>query len=132
MRTCGECTLCCKIPAIEGLKATNTWCKHVCAGGCSIYPERPKVCREFECWWLTHPEMPDNMRPDKVDFYVVGKDEDSLLRVMVNDVHPTAWLGRLEALRKKYHLLVSCGYKLTFVPSRVGAVPAKLVVDWVL
>ena len=42
-RTCGDCTLCCKVMAIEELaKPVGTWCPHCKPGrGCRIYPDRP-------------------------------------------------------------------------------------------
>lgn len=76
--------------------------------------------------------MPEWLRPDRVHFYVAGADEDEVLKVMVDHEYGNAWLGKLEDLRRGYHLLVSRGLNLTFLPGRGRAVPAKLVVDWVL
>ena len=41
MRTCGTCTLCCKVMAIAALKKPmNKWCEFCDKGaGCKIYPE---------------------------------------------------------------------------------------------
>lgn len=53
-RSCGTCTLCCKVLAIEELsKAHGVWCPHAKPGrGCAIYDTRPGSCREFHCGWL--------------------------------------------------------------------------------
>lgn len=54
-RTCGDCSLCCKLPSIAVLdKPADTWCPHCKPGhgGCTIYSERPDVCVKFECEWL--------------------------------------------------------------------------------
>ena len=59
-RSCGECSLCCKLLRIEAFnKPVGTWCSH-CApgrGGCTIYETRPTECRDFYCAWLTTPAL---------------------------------------------------------------------------
>ncbi|HEY6259004.1 MAG TPA: YkgJ family cysteine cluster protein [Xanthobacteraceae bacterium] len=56
-RSCGSCSLCCKLLSIEGLEDRPgwTWCKHCRPGkgGCSIYDNRPDACRNFVCGWLS-------------------------------------------------------------------------------
>lgn len=57
-RSCGDCRVCCRLPDIPELdKPINTWCKHTdletAGGGCGIYEDRPKTCREYECAWLS-------------------------------------------------------------------------------
>ncbi|MGM4958232.1 hypothetical protein ACT4MK_23450 [Bradyrhizobium barranii] len=44
-RACGDCTLCCKVMAIEALaKLAGSWCRHCKPGqGCAIYAERPAI-----------------------------------------------------------------------------------------
>jgi uncharacterized protein len=53
-RTCGACSLCCKLLPIAVLdKQANLWCRHCKPGnGCSIYRTRPQVCRDYQCGWL--------------------------------------------------------------------------------
>ena len=54
-RSCGDCSMCCKLLKIEEdeiNKPANQWCKHCRPGaGCTIYNDRPLVCRAF-CLWL--------------------------------------------------------------------------------
>lgn len=76
-RSCGECTLCCKLPEIVWPtdppvgrpplnKAANTLCQYCAEGkGCTIWPERPISCAGFQCLWLMG-FMDDDMRPDKI------------------------------------------------------------------
>jgi uncharacterized protein len=76
-RSCGECTLCCKLPEIVWPtdppvgrpplnKPMNTLCQYCVEGkGCTIWPERPISCAGFQCLWLMG-FMGDDMRPDKV------------------------------------------------------------------
>ena len=65
-RSCGDCTLCCKVMAVDAIKKpANKWCQHVCKAGCEIYEERPQDCIDFECGWLQG-AFEDRDRPDKV------------------------------------------------------------------
>jgi hypothetical protein len=43
-RSCGDCTLCCKVMAVEALgKPAGSWCSHCKPGrGCLIYETRPE------------------------------------------------------------------------------------------
>jgi len=52
---CRNCTLCCELPEILELeKASYKRCGSSCASsGCSIYEERPAVCRTFECRFVS-------------------------------------------------------------------------------
>ena len=46
------CTICCNVCAVTALgKPSYADCEHQTATGCLIYPNRPKECREFECFW---------------------------------------------------------------------------------
>ena len=65
MRTCGSCTLCCKVMAITALKKPmNKWCEFCDKGtGCKIYPTRPSECRTFDCLWLSDENFPDEFKP---------------------------------------------------------------------
>ena len=72
MRVCGECQLCCKlfpVPALD--KLAGDWCRHSCAGGCAIHgPRQPEVCRQYDCYWRDHDELPDECRPDRIGIVV--------------------------------------------------------------
>ena len=62
-RSCGKCSMCCKLlHIIELEKPANQWCKHCKPGygGCSIYETRPSICRSFACGWL----MSDKVGPE--------------------------------------------------------------------
>src|SRR5947209_18423059 len=55
-RQCGECKECCVVLPIldeELSKPGHQPCKHLCGCGCDIYKERPGVCRDYECLWLS-------------------------------------------------------------------------------
>lgn len=55
MKDCGECTLCCS-GLFEGFiyghkMSYGTPCTF-CTQGCSIYEQRPSMCRSFYCGWV--------------------------------------------------------------------------------
>ena len=70
IRECGDCTLCCKLMAIEdtpsGLDTPmGETCKHVCERGCAIYKTRPEPCRTWVCLWLQG-MFPDDQKPNTI------------------------------------------------------------------
>lgn len=66
-KRCGACSLCCKTMVIAELKKPkDSWCPNFVRGrGCAIYPDRPKSCRDFTCYWLLDPAMGPEWKPDK-------------------------------------------------------------------
>ncbi len=66
MRTCGNCTACCRpLPILELQKSIGVWCTQCDQGvGCRIYDSRPRSCRDFSCQWLKGIGKEDD-RPDK-------------------------------------------------------------------
>ncbi|PFH20812.1 hypothetical protein BX604_5232 [Burkholderia sp. JKS000303] len=68
-KQCGGCTVCCEalnIDTPELKKDAGVMCQNACEAGCSIYENRPDVCRTWYCLWRRIPDMPENCRPDKV------------------------------------------------------------------
>jgi hypothetical protein len=67
-RACGDCTLCCKVMAIEALaKPAGSWCRHCKPGqGCAIYAERPAIMGQRMI--LVTPDR-------EFDLGIVGPDE---------------------------------------------------------
>jgi hypothetical protein len=65
-RSCGKCSMCCKLlHVIELNKPANKWCEHCRPGygGCSIYDTRPSICRDFGCGWLMSPAVAPEWYP---------------------------------------------------------------------
>ena len=99
-RTCGTCSLCCKLPYIPELnKSIDSWCRHARPGvsGCSIYPERPASCRSFACGWLLGArELGDEWFPTRCKMIVTRREprynlaEQGML-VTVDPSYPDAW-----------------------------------------
>ncbi|HEY6255965.1 MAG TPA: hypothetical protein VIY51_09265 [Xanthobacteraceae bacterium] len=65
-KSCGSCTLCCKVLTIEELqKPDGIYCSNCKVGvGCGIYAERPVECRNFMCAWIYSPLMGPQLKPE--------------------------------------------------------------------
>ena len=91
VRSCGTCTLCCKLFDIRALdKPQFEWCKHCAVGhGCRIYEQRPDECREFNCSWLLDATLGEEWRPSRSK--IVLTREGSVIGVHVDPARPDAW-----------------------------------------
>lgn len=72
IRTCGGCTLCCRLmPVAEiGLLAGQR-CQHQRHGkGCAIYDHAPLSCAAWTCAWLSDPDAAGLGRPDRSHYVV--------------------------------------------------------------
>lgn len=98
-KACGDCTLCCKVMAIEELaKPVGSWCPHCKAGqGCRIYPERPGECRSFRCLWLVNDLLDQHWKPSKSRFVLTTSDDG--IEVRCDPGFPDAW--RREPYRRE-------------------------------
>ncbi len=95
-RDCGSCSMCCCLLEIEDLnKPADKWCGHCRPGngGCSIYADRPEVCRNFACQWLINEGVPDFWFPkkSKMVLQLVVGETHAELRVHVDDRFPNQW-----------------------------------------
>lgn len=104
MRTCGSCTLCCKVMAIRELeKAAGSWCPHCKPGrGCGVYESRPGECRSFVCDWLTHPELGEEWKPEKSKMVLMREPLAGRIIVKCDPGFPQAW--RKEPYRRSIAL----------------------------
>lgn len=97
-RSCGTCTLCCKLFDIRALdKPRFEWCKHCAVGhGCNIYEQRPDECRAFNCSYLLNPDLGEEWKPSKSKI-VLTLEKGNVIGVYVDP-------GRADAWRKEpYH-----------------------------
>ena len=94
-RSCGSCSLCCKLMGISELdKAPGAWCFNFRRGaGCGVYQDRPTECRTFECEWLREPRWPDDWRPDCAKFVMFTEESGKRLKIVVDEATPGAWLS---------------------------------------
>jgi hypothetical protein len=141
-KVCGSCMMCCKLPPIPELeKAAARWCQHAAPGkGCSIYENRPTVCRRFYCHWMVDPGLGPEWKPDRAKFVMFPDRECAdIYNVMVDPAFPDAWTKPpyLAAIKKWVaggaalgrFALVHTGPRLTAVlPDRIvdlGTVKSK-------
>jgi hypothetical protein len=123
-RTCGTCTLCCKLMGIVELeKRPGAWCGHCDKGrGCTIYARRPPTCRDFSCMWLANPEtMGEELRPDRCRVVIVADAAHPNIVCHVDPGRPGAMaMPALQQLLARVHrhgkdVLVSRGLGLAMV-----------------
>ncbi len=90
MRDCGDCTLCCLLLPVPGVKiGINTNCRF-CTHHCSIHEKRPPICRSFDCEWLLKEDMSEELKPNKCNVIFEYINKDSILcLVHFNDLN--AW-----------------------------------------
>lgn len=115
-RTCGECTMCCKVfnidrPAEGLVKPANTWCQHCTPGkGCGIYEQRPPVCVDFQCLWLAWEELPDDLRPDRVKAVFQGTGgPDSRISLTIDNLdalHSPSLQSVIKAVARTQQFLI--------------------------
>jgi len=95
-RTCGECSMCCKLIKIEEIsKPAGEWCQY-CAprnGGCTIHGSHPQACKQFQCHWLKGLGS-ESIRPDKskVIFLKRTIEDNPTIVVLVDPTRPDAYL----------------------------------------
>src|SRR5258708_31673087 len=91
-RSCGGCTLCCKILAIEELgKPHGIWCQHCKPGqGCGIYATRPAECGSFNCGYLTDPSLTDEWKPSHSKIMLVFQQQPKRIAAHVDPQRPDA------------------------------------------
>jgi len=106
-RQCGDCTLCCKVMAIEQLaKPAGSWCPHCMPGrGCSRYAARPEECRLFDCLWLTDERFGPHWKPNRARLVLTTSLDG--IEVRCDPGFPDAW--RKQPFRDEIQALATAG-----------------------
>jgi len=106
-RNCGDCTLCCKVMAIEEIaKPAGQWCSHCKPGrGCLVYDDRPRECRAFNCLWLVDARFGPHWKPAKSKMVLTASDDG--LEIRCDPGFPDAW--RKEPFRSEIGALAAAG-----------------------
>ena len=93
-RSCGDCSMCCKIMQVDEFdKPQGVWCRH-CApgrGGCTIHESRPSVCRDYFCGWLMSSNLGAEWQPSICKMLINFEKDGLRISVHVDPAHPTAW-----------------------------------------
>ena len=113
-RSCGSCTLCCKVLDIEHFeKPAGKLCVHCVLGkGCTTYETRPEVCQDYECLWLTERDVPPMLKPDRIGtLFMEDPDNEDYLAVC-DPSKPLAWRNpivfkHLVAMAKAGHNVIA-------------------------
>ena len=92
-RSCGTCSLCCKVLHIAELdKPAGKWCTHWRPGnGCGIHVMRPVSCRGFYCEWTTSKGLGPEWKPERCKFVLAKTNEGRNLTAHVDPGFPNAW-----------------------------------------
>jgi hypothetical protein len=92
-RTCGTCTLCCKVLSITELqKPQGRWCQYCDTGrGCKIYEQRPDECATFHCGYLSWELAGDHWFPARSKMVIVAELDGARVAVHVDPGRPNAW-----------------------------------------
>jgi hypothetical protein len=112
-KSCGACTMCCSALEITELKKpAGPRCNHCAEAGCRIYPERPQVCRDFECQWLTDRRLPPHFRPDRIGVLFMEDYELGEYRAVCAPSRAMAWrqprvFAHLVAMAKSGRVVVA-------------------------
>jgi uncharacterized protein len=131
-RTCGTCSLCCKLPYIAELnKPIDTWCKHAArgGGGCLIYADRPHTCRGFVCGWLAGElAIDDDWFPARCKMIITPRSAKHSLAergmlVTVEPAYPNTWR------REPYYSQLLAWAKNILVEIRIGQRCIRLHAD---
>lgn len=93
-RSCDGCTLCCKLPSLEDVgKARNEWCRHCNPKtGCTIYNQRPQICRDFHCGYLYISALSEDWKPSKCKLFVAFEQSANRVVIHVDPARPDGWL----------------------------------------
>ena len=92
-RTCGTCTLCCKVVSVaEFAKPAGEWCMHCQPGkGCGIHAVRPFVCRGAYCEWMICKGLGPEWKPERAKFVLFKTNDGRRLTAHVDPGYPAAW-----------------------------------------
>jgi hypothetical protein len=146
-RSCGTCSLCCKLLPVQELnKPAGQWCVHSVPGaGCNNHHNRPAACRQFFCSWRLDPNLGPEWKPEVARFVLSADPVRQALVLSVDPGMPLAWkrepyYGRLKQFAERLfadnkRLLVDLRGQITVVlPDRdvpIGTVgPGEEIAVW--
>jgi hypothetical protein len=92
-RSCDNCTMCCKLLAIDVLKKPRgVWCtKCDQKRGCTIYETRPDPCRGFYCGYLRLADLDERWKPAKAKFLINFEAQANRIVIHADPARPDAW-----------------------------------------
>ena len=143
-RVCGDCALCCKLPEIPVLsKKAGEWCRNCSTHKtCDAYEVRPEPCREFNCQYITNPNLSEDWRPTTARFVLALKQAAGKVQVvaMVDPATPHAWrqepyFSAFKQWANDHYVMITHGdHKLAFFPDHevdFGKTEAGDVIEYI-
>ena len=98
---CGECTVCCILPALEVLnKRAGEKCIN-CNNGCTIYETRPEPCKEFRCIYHQNEVVNIALRPDKCGVMFELVADDLVVGTIDQTIETKHLMGQIRNFRKE-------------------------------
>ena len=95
-RSCGGCTLCCKVLGVPTLaNPRGTWCRHCERGvGCRIYEAPPAECCAFLCGWLVSERFGPEWKPERSKMVITVTGDGNGFEFQCDPGYPQAWRKR--------------------------------------
>lgn len=129
-RSCGKCTMCCKLAAVPELaKPVNRWCDHCDVGRrCRIYDSRPPSCVRYSCLWESG-ELAEDLRPDRCKVLFERLPGKQVVIALREPSRQDAW--RAAAVLRAIEPLLSSGDAVivTGSPRRILLPPGRTLDD---
>jgi hypothetical protein len=127
-RSCGSCTLCCKVFEVPVLtKPRDKWCSNCKPGqGCGIWQTRPQFCKDFHCLWVKDLRLEPQWQPSNCKF-VMNWASETQMNVSCDPGSPLAYRrepfftslkdsARRFAQEGKHILIFTSGQKFVLLP----------------
>lgn len=145
-RNCEGCTMCCILlpvveiqkppknmshlvqPVVTINKPPNIICDHCevgCEIGCKIYENRPKMCVDFQCLWILHDDMGEDLKPSNCNVIFEKIRHTEIYLALVHFEQLDAWQEKpardyIQVLNDKGFPLIVTSYtrapKTIFLP----------------
>ena len=129
---CGECTVCCTLCVVPEInKEAGEDCINCDKGGCQIYGDHPKSCKDFNCAYLEGGKDL-NLRPDKCGVMFFKKSEELFCGVIVQGRQATALAGgQVRSFNSQGYsvILMKIGEKPHIVPAP-GKIAKKIYKEY--
>jgi hypothetical protein len=142
-KSCGSCTLCCKLFDVDWLekpKPAGQWCHHCKPGrGCAIWQSLPTKCASYFCVWRLDPALGLEWKPEKARFILTHAHEEAPLAVVLDPAMPDAhrrepyWSALMKTARQHLEgrgstIVIFCGARRTLLmPEGEVDIPAGVL-----
>ena len=118
LRECGDCYACCNGNLLARIHSNPMGagkpCVFLVEGECSVYEDRPQVCKDYQCGW-SQGLLSEEMKPtlSNVMISVETKDNKQFLRVieLTDDVKEDVYTEIKEFTDKHYTYFVKVPYR---------------------